>query len=200
MPEWLIGEYLVVKGLITRPQLKEALKAQREKGGFLGDVLVKFGYTTEEKIVSSLSRQLRIPYVDLKTFIFKPEVVKLIPEDLSLHHNIIALCKIEGVITVAMSDPLDLALIRKISQVTNCEVQTVFATRSDISDAISKSYDGKKTTEVLESFKSPIGDLQTKEEIKMAVDSDIESMMTLLDSIVKDIGRLRSYLARVIKT
>ena len=200
MAECLIGEYLVVKGIITRSQLEETLKLQEEKGGFIGDILVKLGYATEEKIICCLSRQLRIPYVDLKTFMFRSDVVKLIPEDMAWRYNVIPLSKIEGVITVAMSDPLNLPVIDKIQEITNCEVQPVFATRSDIHNAIYKFCDVTKKTESSESaYSQATMDPQTKE-MKTTVDSDIRAVMNTLDNITKDISKLKNYLKQILKT
>ena len=200
MAECLIGEYLVIKQIITRSQLEEALKVQQEKGGFLGDILAKSGYTTEEKIIGCLSRQLQIPYVDLKTFIFRPEIIKLIPNDMAWHYNIIALAKIESVITLAMSDPLNLPILAKVRQITNCEVQPVFATRSDIHNAIYKFYDANKKTEFSESANVQPSINSERGEARVTVDSDVKAVMNILDNMIKDINKLKNYLERIIKT
>lgn len=198
MSEWLIGEYLVIKGIINRPQLEEALKLQRQRGGLLGEILVNSGFTTEEKIIGCLARQLRIPYVDLKTFMFKPEVVELIPRDIARRYDIIALSKIEGIITVAMTDPLNLPVIKKISDLTNCEVQTVFASRADIRNAIYKLYAKEAGVVTLESASAQTAPFHP-EGPRASIDSDIKSMISILDKIIKDISRLRYYLIRLLQ-
>jgi MSHA biogenesis protein MshE len=63
-----LGDLLIQQGLLTEEQLKTALDEQKRTGRKLGRVFVESGYVTEEGISQALARQLRIPFVDLKTF------------------------------------------------------------------------------------------------------------------------------------
>ncbi|MBF0254332.1 MAG: hypothetical protein HQL11_04325, partial [Candidatus Omnitrophica bacterium] len=49
-----LGELLVEGGLITEDQLQLALADQKKNGGLIGEILVGWGYTTEEAIVQAL--------------------------------------------------------------------------------------------------------------------------------------------------
>lgn len=49
-----IGEILIQKGIITPDQLGKALEAQKAGGGKLGEVLVKLGFASAEKIEAAL--------------------------------------------------------------------------------------------------------------------------------------------------
>ena len=62
-----LGELLVKMSLIRPEQLEEALKAQRQFGGKLGETLVTMGFLTEQDIVKAMSRKFGIPLVDLET-------------------------------------------------------------------------------------------------------------------------------------
>jgi hypothetical protein len=46
----MLGDTLVSKGVITADQLQKALDEQKKSGEKLGDVLVKLGFATHEKI------------------------------------------------------------------------------------------------------------------------------------------------------
>ena len=75
-----LGDLLIQQGLLTDEQLKIALDEQKRTGRKLGRVFVESGYVTEEGISQALARQLRIPFVDLKNFTPKPDLIKLLPE------------------------------------------------------------------------------------------------------------------------
>jgi hypothetical protein len=61
-----LGEMLMREGLVTGDQLNRALDEQKALGGRLGRHLVDLGYITDAALLDSLSRQLRIPRVDLE--------------------------------------------------------------------------------------------------------------------------------------
>ncbi len=49
-----MGDTLTSKGVITSDQLNKALEEQKKTGEKLGDILVKLGFTTHDKIDSAL--------------------------------------------------------------------------------------------------------------------------------------------------
>ena len=75
-----LGDLLIQQGLLTDDQLKQSLEEQKRTGRKLGRIFVDSGYVTEEGISQALARQLRIPFIDLKQFALKPELIKLLPE------------------------------------------------------------------------------------------------------------------------
>ncbi|MBI2319693.1 MAG: MSHA biogenesis protein MshE, partial [Betaproteobacteria bacterium] len=80
-PEKLrLGELLLRQHVITEEQLAIGLDLQKKSGRKLGRVLVEKGYVTEEGLSQALARQLNIPYIQLKFFDLKPDVVRLLPE------------------------------------------------------------------------------------------------------------------------
>ena len=75
-----LGEILVQQKLLTPEQLKLALDEQKRSGRKLGRVFIEQGYVTEEEISEALAKQLQIPYINLKYYNIKPEVVQKLPE------------------------------------------------------------------------------------------------------------------------
>jgi MSHA biogenesis protein MshE len=61
-----IGDLLVEHKVISEEQLKKALADQKTSGRKLGKVLIENGFVEEEKMLDFLSRQLQIPFIDLK--------------------------------------------------------------------------------------------------------------------------------------
>ena len=56
-----LGLLLVREGLITRPQLYDALRLQRQNNHLLGTCLLSLGYVDAERLLATLSRQLAVP-------------------------------------------------------------------------------------------------------------------------------------------
>lgn len=56
----LLGAILVEEKIITEEQLKEAIEIQNKYKEKLGEILVKFGYCTPEKIIYALAKQIGI--------------------------------------------------------------------------------------------------------------------------------------------
>ena len=139
-----LGEFLIKEKLITSAQLEKALSVQKERGGRLGEILVKLGMIKEEEAVSALGRQLGVPYFSLGTGMLKPAVdqglADLIPKEFALKNLILPLSRTLKSLTVAMVDPLDLMLIDNVRKLTNCEINPVIATQSDIVKAIEDFY------------------------------------------------------------
>src|SRR5438874_192970 len=66
-----IGKLLVGAKLISEQQLREAVAIQKQKGGnHLSGTLVKMGFIEEDKLLSFLSQQYRIPAVNLNSYQF----------------------------------------------------------------------------------------------------------------------------------
>jgi type IV pilus assembly protein PilB len=139
-----LGELLVREGVIKPDQLEQAISVQRQEGGRLGEILVKLGLIKEDQMVAVLGKQLKIPYFSFGTGMLKPAIdqglERLLPEDFALKNAVLPLSRTLKSLTVAMSDPLDLILIDNLRRLTNCEINPVVATRSDIMKAIEEFY------------------------------------------------------------
>lgn len=139
-----LGELLIKEGFINEKQLEQAISVQRQEGGRLGEVFVKLGMIKEDQMVAILAKQLNIPYFSLGTGMLNPAVdqglERLISQDFVLKNSILPLSRTLRSLTVAMADPLDLMLIDNLRKLTNCEINPVIATRSDIMKGIEQFY------------------------------------------------------------
>lgn len=139
-----MGELLIKEGLLNEAQLEKAISAQRQEGGRLGEVLVRLGMVKEDQMVAVLGKQLNVPYFSLGTGMLKPAMdqglERLIPHEFALKSSVLPLSRTLRSLTVAMSDPLDLILIDNLGRLTNCEINPVIATKSDIIKAIEDFY------------------------------------------------------------
>jgi hypothetical protein len=135
-----LGELLCEKGVINEAQLEKALKIQKEKGGLIGQILVMLGYAKEEEIAQVLTVQYGYPYLPLQSYEIGDDAIKMIPENVCKQYNLIAIDKIGTLLTIAMSNPLNVQAVEDIEMLTGCKVQVFISTMTDINEAIKKYY------------------------------------------------------------
>jgi type IV pilus assembly protein PilB len=138
-----LGELLLERGIINEEQLNKALKAQKERGGLIGQVLVNLGYAKEEEIAQALTVQYGFPYLPLECYEINVEAMRLIPQNVSEQYNLIAIDKIGDLLTIAMSNPLNVQAVEDIEMLAKCNVQVFVSTMSDVGNAIKKYYQKK---------------------------------------------------------
>ena len=99
-----IGECLIQAGLITEEDLAIALAEHKRTGERVGVVLVRMNLATEKQIAKALAFQLGFPYINLAENPPEPLAVILIPKEVALKRNCIAVRLEKNLLTVAMSD------------------------------------------------------------------------------------------------
>ncbi|MDP3729901.1 MAG: hypothetical protein Q8R14_00030 [Candidatus Omnitrophota bacterium] len=135
-----LGELLLEKGIINQVQLDKALKIQKEKGGLIGQIFVMLGYVKEEEIAQALTVQYGFPYLPLESYEISADMIKLIPENVAKQYNLIAIDKIGNLLTISMSNPLNMQAAEDIEMLSGCKVQVFISTMTDITNAIKKYY------------------------------------------------------------
>ncbi|MCX5668069.1 MAG: hypothetical protein NTY34_07175 [Candidatus Omnitrophica bacterium] len=135
-----LGELLLEKGIINQAQLDKALKIQKEKSGLIGQIFVTLGYVKEEEIAQVLTVQYGFPYLPLESYEISTDMIKLIPENVARQYNLIAIDKIGNLLTISMSNPLNIQAAEDIEMLSGCKVQVFISTMTDIANAIKKYY------------------------------------------------------------
>ncbi len=136
-----LGELLIREGLITKEQLQQALSEQRSSGMRLGYTLVKSGFIEETEITKMLARQFRMPAVDLTRFEVDTRIIKLIPSEVALKHNVLPLKREGRTLTVAMADPTNVAVMDDLKFITRCDIFPVIAGEYTLRTAIERYYE-----------------------------------------------------------
>lgn len=136
-----LGDLLQEKGLLTEEELNEALKLQRESGEKLGDALVKLGLIQPEQMADVLSEHLGIPRVDPNRCYIPSELVNMVPDDLLNGNQILPIELENNLMTVAMTDPLNILIIDELQQATGFNIKPVIATSEEIMTALSRTMD-----------------------------------------------------------
>jgi len=127
-----LGEILVEGGLLTQKQLEQALPFQKKSNLKLGQFLVREGIVSEVQIVDLVSNQLKLEKYRPDKHIIDMELARLIPADIAHKYGVAPLQKNGMLITVAMTDPLDINALDAIEVFTNCEVEAVICTEQQL--------------------------------------------------------------------
>jgi type IV pilus assembly protein PilB len=140
-----LGEILIEKGLITPEQLEEALILQEKEKKFLGEILIEKGYVKKEDIYEALAEQKKTTnVVKLSKFKgIKPEIVKMVDENIARKFRLIPIARENDTLTIAMKDPTDIVAIDIVKKLTGLKIEVVQADdERDIVDLIEKFYCG----------------------------------------------------------
>ena len=144
-----IGQILLKAELITQQQLEAALKEQHQTGELLYSTVVRLGFATASELYPTLADRLGIPYVDLSRSSIDPKAVERVSARSATYFRIMPIEIKEGVLTVAMADPLNLLALDELRLMLGLvEVKAVLATEADILKTIQKYYGlGAETVE-----------------------------------------------------
>ncbi|MFG0257545.1 MAG: GspE/PulE family protein [Phycisphaerales bacterium JB043] len=129
-----LGEILTARGVISTPQLKEALQEQASQGRrrLLGEILVDMNFVSSQQVMEALAECYAVPYVKVTPKVADPRITEVLSPEFLSNHCILPLFLVRGVLTVAVSEPANLFLIEEIERITGFDVQIVASTASDI--------------------------------------------------------------------
>ena len=135
-----LGEMLVESNLLTEEQLKQALAEQKKAGLKLGQYITRQGLLNENQIVDMLSLQLHIEKYHPDRYPINMDLSRLIPVEMAQKLQVAPLQKKGRLLTVAITDPLDINALDTIEITANSEVEPVVCTEREINQLISGLY------------------------------------------------------------
>jgi hypothetical protein len=151
VPKKRIGEMLLEAGIIDETQLKAALGHQRQWGVRLGQALVDLKLATEADIVRALS--LKFGFEVAKLDALEPygheQALKLFPREFTLRNNVFPMWADTANVTVAMSDPTNLAVVDEVRFRTGRRVKVCIGGDQEVAHAIKRYYPGDGDVEAI---------------------------------------------------
>lgn len=127
---------LVEEGILNEEILNEAHEIARNKLKPIEDVLVEEGFISKGRLESFIEKYLELPRVDLSNYVPDPEALKYVPKNYVHNYLILPLFEIEGVLTVAVGNPLTLFKLDELASELNISLDPVLATESSLIDAV----------------------------------------------------------------
>lgn len=138
-----LGAILIDAKLLNQAQLEAALLEAKKRNLRLGAALISLGILSEDNVLDALSLQLGIKKIDLSKIIVDPAVGKIIPEELSRQFKMVGISLSGGVLTVALSDPLNVFATDSLKRYIQYDIEIVLAKEYEITRAIDFVYTAK---------------------------------------------------------
>ena len=148
----LLGECLVVGGVITHDQLERGLHEAKTSGELLGQTVIRLGWATSDQILTALAKQAGIDLVDLDTTPMDFDVVRSFPDAFLRKERLLPLKRDGYTLTAATSDLGNLSGVDELRRQSNLFV-TLVAAREDqivqhLDEVFGKTGDPRSTTRV----------------------------------------------------
>ena len=141
-----LGDVLVAQKAISQDQLRIALEQQKKSGRKLGRVLIEQGFVNDEQICDAISRQLNIPYVNLKFYNFNQEVVRRLPEAQARRFRALVLEDRRASALVGMADPTDLFAYDELGRILQKDIEVAVVSEVLLLQTVDRIY--RRTEEI----------------------------------------------------
>ena len=140
-----LGQVLIDLGYIDDDKLWEILDEAKTNGLPIGQVAFSKGLITETQLLQALADQFAIKFLAPEELVPTAEALQAIPETVATVFKVLPLSVKDGVVTVAIGDPMalpsldDLRNMQSLQEITPC-----LAAPSAIAEVMSKCFSGKE--------------------------------------------------------
>ena len=131
---------LIEAGLLNQDQLKQAIVDHKRTNMKLGQYLVREGYVSGSQVSDIISKQLKIKKYIPDNYPIDIDLSKALPLELAQKYQAAPLRKTNFLLTLAMTDPMDIKALDAIEVYTNMEVETVICTYQELNNLIGSLY------------------------------------------------------------
>jgi MSHA biogenesis protein MshE len=141
-----LGDVLLAQKVISREQLALALEQQKRSGRRLGRILVENGFCTDEQIAEALARQLGVPYINLKFYNFRQEIIRRLPESQARRFRALVLEDRGQSYLVGMADPSDLFAADELRRALKRDLEIAAVSEEQLLATLDRVY--RRTEEI----------------------------------------------------
>jgi len=135
-----LSEYLVRNQHVTQSQLNLAERLRKLKGGLLSDILIDLGFVSAEVVYDFLASEAETTFVNLKNTKIDKDILELLPYETAVKLRAVPVSQVNGTLTVALADPLDVVAIDSIRHITGLDVEVSTATENDILSFLDENF------------------------------------------------------------
>lgn len=161
-----IGDILHRHGLLQPGQV-DALRQQQHVGIRFLEAAVEQGLVGEEPALRALGEELGMEFVDLRSAEVDEDVLKNFPQKLIYRHLLFPLRRVNGSLTLATANPLDVYALDEASATTGLTIVPVVAEKSEIARLTKKHLGvGSETVEGLMAARDESEDIELLERIE----------------------------------
>ncbi len=127
-------------GVVDEARLLQAQALAERGGGFSEEAVIKLGFADAASVYQSLARFCELRFVSLAGLEVSEALLRKVPARFATHYRCLPVEERDGVLVLAISDPLNAHLLDDIRLVLKQRLEAVVATPDDIKTAIKRYY------------------------------------------------------------
>ncbi len=131
-----LGELLVDRHLVSKDVLEHLLAQERETGVPVARLMVDDGHVREEDLLRTIAERVGMDFIELDDALFEPDAVGRLPEAAARAMTALPIRTNDSALVVAVADPFDPEMHRRLEQVTGMRVTLALATRDAVKRAL----------------------------------------------------------------
>ena len=179
-----LARALVERNLLTIEDAKVALSETTKRQGnqTIEAYLIETEKLTEDEILETKASIWNVPYIDLRNYEVDPEVLDLVTSNMVREYGFFPLFRIDGTLLIAMTDPKDVKVIDKVTELTQLEISPALSSKEAVEAAISQYYGQDTKVQVAEIGNEDIQDIlevieaEDTEEVDEVSTQDLERL------------------------
>jgi len=142
------GELLVAKGLLGRDELVKVLDEQRERGGRLGEILLRLEMLNNEEVTRALAEHLSLEYIRFDNIDkVNINIARTLPESIAKRFCLVVVDEVDNKLLIAMADPLNVIAIDTVTLKMKRQIKPAISSPREICRAIELIYHGSDIEE-----------------------------------------------------
>lgn len=131
---------LVTAGLITADQVASVNDAAASRGVHVGVILAERDLVSPADVTNALEHEMGVPQVDLSSYAPEDDALALVPSSVARGRRVLPLFEIEGMLTVAVGDPMNVFALDAVAADVGVEVEPVLADGTSFDNALDQYY------------------------------------------------------------
>lgn len=136
-----IGDLLVEYGFVTENDISRAVAYQKEHQGVrLGGALIEMGLISEKQMLMALGRRLNYDTVDMQEVSVNIEAVEMVPRMMADKYCMMGFKVEDGAFHLLVNDPLNFYGIEDIRQVVGMDLKIYLVEQNALTNAIQYYY------------------------------------------------------------
>jgi len=135
-----LEDKLVQKGLLSEKELERAIEISRQSFKPLPTVLTEYNMVDEDGLLQLLAEQHGLEFVKLAETTVDRSAVEAVSAKLASYYAIMPVRLQSGILTIAVSNPLNMSAAEDIETNLGYQVERVLACRDDIVGCLRKYY------------------------------------------------------------
>lgn len=150
-----LADILVSLGVLDQKRAESVKMAEVQYGSTQEEILLKQNLVTPKDLTRAKAILYNIPYLDLSTIPASPEALAVLPQEVANKFGVfpVSVDKQNKVLTLAMSDPLNLTAIEFVERKTGLRVKAVASEAEKINEIAMAQYSTSLSQEVTAALK-----------------------------------------------